>query len=1026
MAGYRALRPQGGGALTIPSAYFFATNIERDDYFSLHPDELKEELQISVAGGLQQYVNGNWIDTSAALVGPAGQDADGLLFQYSEDGHTNWTDNLIPAIHKYWRWSTDGGLTWSADYVKMTGSGDGSLPPPYEYRAGINGSLELYYGDVLIQRLTEEGTWISTGVYTGTGSFHLGELHSNGSSGENVVWVNSDSQYAYYPNWLFVSQDGTQVGDSTCRLHGDLNITEPYGAPAGGSAVDCNTTITTQMDSVFFYTTVVAGEAFTGRVQWNLIKSTGKVISQFYMDIDVVEGQAFDIYFKYPIWIKGGQTHVATLVKDDGTYVKLQVGTADGVTPYRKNYWRSFTDYLSYHRGNIPSLIGDLNSQTGDDRIVAAAIRDFPMATKTNAGFVTLGDTLVLTQDGKLEIAISPASVKVVATKPDRLALPMSNGAMIAIQENDGSTWAIEALQDPSVDTNWKQIGTVATKVVSFNGRIGAVKPLYGDYTQDLVITNNDTTDVAGILGFDSGGVYWESEDSTVKIYQTNKSEFNTLSGEVDQIYSQINTPVTGIIPRLVAVEQFDNRIGQVELDLGNLDDQINDPVTGLVKQTSDIYSEVYTSNTGLKDRVTELEQGGASTMKFRTHSTTGVYEAGEVVQRMGSLWKANSAIDGSIAPVPFVIGTTGQTWSAASVHNPSEELKLESANGSSSTVVTVGGIATEDNTTDNVIYLFTNPTRKRMSIVTSGTGSVAPLASSDLVMLGDLSGAISTVVGDNLPVSNMVVTDGFGKLAGSSLDYSQTSLIPQTHDAFELGSQEKSFKSGYFQFLNFQSASGVNEGNIDADPNSLGIFGVTELALGFGNNNKDLTFTATGLTLSKDLTVLNGNNIKFQDGDSENKEGVNLRMNGNNLGFYGVEQGVEGSTPAIEVTYDGRVSIPKSNQFAAGAVQTSSTSYQTICSAGKLTVETTNTSSRISISGGTTHYFTWSYVEGELVDSGYGNASSAFTLNRPTGNNTTKTFNIGVRGESNGVIVVTMRRESDTTLTVSASMMLA
>lgn len=43
-----------------------------------------------------------------------------FIIQYSADGRTGWTTTLDTAIHKYWRWSTDGGITFSPDLVNFT------------------------------------------------------------------------------------------------------------------------------------------------------------------------------------------------------------------------------------------------------------------------------------------------------------------------------------------------------------------------------------------------------------------------------------------------------------------------------------------------------------------------------------------------------------------------------------------------------------------------------------------------------------------------------------------------------------------------------------------------------------------------------------------------------------------------------------------------------------------------------------------------------------------------------------------
>lgn len=88
------------------------------------------------------------------------------------------------------------------------------------------------------------------------------------------------------------------------------------------------------------------------------------------------------------------------------------------------------------------------------------------------------------------------------------------------------------------------------------------------------------------------------------------------------------------------------------------------DNTTGLRKRSADLEATVGTDDTkGLRKRVIDLEDGGVATMKYRTHSASDVYEEGEVVQKDGSLYESNSAIDGSVTPVAFVEGVNNDQW---------------------------------------------------------------------------------------------------------------------------------------------------------------------------------------------------------------------------------------------------------------------------------------------------------------------------------------------------------------------------
>lgn len=296
------------------------------------------------------------------------------------------------------------------------------------------------------------------------------------------------------------------------------------------------------------------------------------------------------------------------------------------------------------------------------------------------------------------------------------------------------------------------------------------------------------------------------------KTYLVTQPELAAVTGDVTTINQQINTATTGIEPRLGAVEALAPRLTQAEADIDALELQLNDPTTGIVKQLVDVDTEINEAGVGIKARLDDLEQGGTTTTKFRTHSESGVYEDGEVVQSSGCLYKANSAIDGSVTPVPFVVGTSGPTWLPVSRHNP------------------------------------------------------------------------------------------------------QYDVMPDVADVRNIGSAITPYKSVNTQFINFYSTvdgNQVNEGNVDADAGSLGVFGETELALGHGNNNKDMTFTSTGISVNENMTVVAGKHIKFEDADTTGKEHVRLEISDNDLVFKGHANGTDSTGSPVKITYDNKLIAP-------------------------------------------------------------------------------------------------------------------
>jgi hypothetical protein len=165
-----------GGALYVRNDHIFASTSIRDDYFGSNPSQLIEGANIVTNGILQKYIGATWIDISIAvkgstgiqgnqgiqgiagpsvisvaiadggflftnsngstfelvdavaeLKGEPGDNGNGIMVQYSADGVSGWSPTLISGTHKFWRWSTDGGLTYTAAERFTVSSGDVSV-----------------------------------------------------------------------------------------------------------------------------------------------------------------------------------------------------------------------------------------------------------------------------------------------------------------------------------------------------------------------------------------------------------------------------------------------------------------------------------------------------------------------------------------------------------------------------------------------------------------------------------------------------------------------------------------------------------------------------------------------------------------------------------------------------------------------------------------------------------------------------------------------------------------------------------
>lgn len=509
------LPPQtgGGGAPSVRDEYRFTDTAARDAYFVSNPSKLRDKLYVITDGTLQEYdsTEGQFNNISQIYEGPKGDSAPVVLFQYSADGSTSWSNTLNTTIHKYWRWSTDNGVTWSPDGIRYSAvSSSTGVPDPYRYEVGANGKLQLFKDTQMIAEQDDDGTWLADSVKTGTGSIHIGELFSAGSAGRHIVWVNHDNNTAYHAAASGVSLDGTTKTPLSTSIVGDVTFDYPNGSNYSIGSIDYNYVFNAPINAVFFGLNLIAGEEFTGRLRWKVEDvNNGLEIASFYTSVAVLDGGNLSISFKYPLWSQAGKSYRLTLTKDDGSYFKVRVGD-DGTTPFRMNEIAPYTDYPVFHEGDPVSVAASLNTLTGADRISGAAIKNLPVASSDTAGVVKVGPTLSMDGSGVLNTNVTAAEKRAVAGQSAMLALPQISNLYIVTRTDLNQIYYLNANDDPSVLANWEAGPSTADTVASFNGRIGDVTPQAGDYTLDMVATTDTTANKDYKLVIDNGVLYME------------------------------------------------------------------------------------------------------------------------------------------------------------------------------------------------------------------------------------------------------------------------------------------------------------------------------------------------------------------------------------------------------------------------------------------------------------------------------------------------------------------------------------
>lgn len=640
-----------------------------------------------------------------------GESAPNMILQFTDTIGGTWVDEetyaLNPDAYNYWRWSVDGGTTWSPDGVRVRASVE-DLPAGWGWFSNLDGDLLLKKdGETILTVGVEELK--SKRLNAINSEIKFGSSKTMYDTGENVVIVNRADNVAYHSVWQSAEGDWKAKvrikGDEVIRYNADVFRTADETSEINYSNT-FNLTHSKRISA--FYV-----KATQGYLNCKLLILKNNIVEVTLEGFDLVEGENkivfADIGESLPfIDLNGGNNYSISISDENGLSVQSRA-FSDDIT----SSWWAIDGYKYSDKEIIDeSKLGEGLSYT--DKVSVTP------ATNANIGGVKVGTGLGVMADGTLYSTVSGAVVTEVADQAERLSLPQIAQSYICIQRDANLTYFLDANTDPSVNGNWKTDGLENTSVLGFKGvkdsdpRTGVVNAEKGDYTSAEITYEDVTASKKYTLGVDDGVVTFTNDTDALDTFDL----VTSTTYEAD-----ITDPVDGLKKKVADLESdkglqgifaydetkvyntgepiFDNnkvKIAKQDGITGAYDENLWDIAVGRNDTEASTYTNgdyttiveqdnlgdfrVTIDNTSgtpsqsifnlSQDRgrfnlpsKTALEDANANDVLTKeeieslvgdsilTFSPTGVYEIGDIVQdAFGIQYQAKVALDGTVTPL--------------------------------------------------------------------------------------------------------------------------------------------------------------------------------------------------------------------------------------------------------------------------------------------------------------------------------------------------------------------------------------
>ena len=437
---------------------YAATTSGTNDANSINVSDANDAMEVFGVGTISSgqvtsltaaYIrlNNAWVAVATNLVGSPGQD--GQDGQDGLDGNTFEFHSIA---------ARDTFFTNNPDMLVH----DMPIMVTVEARTVSNQVWEGATAPASYTAATDAVLWMDASVRVGTSSFDLGEIHTISSGGENVFFTNNDSGINYFPPWQYVGDHRTEAGRTvlnrpTARVYGDLLTEEITGPAATGGAVDFNTTVTLTRDESIFGIRVIAGETYTGQVEFRITAMNTAALSFTFFD-DLVKAPGDDIIFWFPYPAEGlsGREVMIEMVRPDGTHLQVRPLASDVDTPFFEIRFRQFTDtglaFLRETAHNFVEVTANLDI-TNDN--LADYNKRALYVPETATGFLTINLALDLNNFEYIEFINFNVNAVTISVGPDAPSGGEINGEFdIAFTQYEGG----RIIQEPGNIDNFAVI----------------------------------------------------------------------------------------------------------------------------------------------------------------------------------------------------------------------------------------------------------------------------------------------------------------------------------------------------------------------------------------------------------------------------------------------------------------------------------------------------------------------------------------------------------------------------------------